>query len=224
MDPTEAEFEREAVRMLRNIGLKNVQELHYFQTPGSKRWKEGLRKPSEPRIRRFRTDDTNPKTDGVGQCPSPTTEFSFRSKGPLSSSTTNSTYSYRSHERLTHTKSAPEVKCLQSEPNPKFKSSNIPVPVSRTVTMAKPGAQTHKKLPDTKVLYSRKPSLKILSVATDTGVHLPTSVPVPAVTHHDEDDSLVTPKHLNPVSVYDRLAEYQDLAPEPLDKETEGTI
>ena len=67
------EFEREASQMLTNMGLKDADTLHFFQssnfTPGSgnQRWKEGLRKPTSPsRIRRFRSAPREPRTEVDG--------------------------------------------------------------------------------------------------------------------------------------------------------------
>jgi hypothetical protein len=229
MNTTEAEFEREAVQMLRNIGLKGVEELNFFQTSStsSKTWKEGLRKPSKPRVRRFRTDDSNP----IRRCASPAEESLCRSKVLLASTNSSGSHSLR-HERLTHTKSAPEgsnvspAACLPERSTAtvfKVTSTYIPLPVSRPVQMGAPTqTRSTEKHTETKVLSAQKPSLKILSMES-TGAKLVTSS---LVSSRKEVYSSITPKPLLPLNVYDRLEKYQDCSHssfEPPDKETKGS-
>ena len=229
MNTTEAEFDREAVRMLRNIGLKGVEELNYFQrsSNSSKTWKEGLRKPSKPRVRRIRTVDSNPTTT-VLRCASPAEESLCRSKVLLSSTNSSGSHSFR-HERLTQTKSAPEgsdvspAPCLSEPTVFKVTSTCIPPPVSRPVKMGAPTqTPTVEKQTETKVLSVQRPSLKILSMETTGVKHVTSSL----VSSRKEVDSSITPKPLLPLNVYDRLEKYQDCCHSSFelpDKETKGS-
>lgn len=56
----EAEFDREATQMLRNMGLEhNADTLNFFlSTSGSEKWKEVLRKPSPPSLKRSHTGES----------------------------------------------------------------------------------------------------------------------------------------------------------------------
>ena len=225
MSAVEADFEREATQLLRNIGLRDVDELNYFQTSSSggsnssRSWKEGLRKPSEPRIRRFRSDfAVHPKVTGK-----PTLRPPQPSK--LRPLPTNSLGNDRERPQVTRTKSAPpEDGKARPAASPSTNDLNCYIPKPVRVPMPT------KKLCDvdgiqqsgTKVLYSRKSSLKILSVTSsnDTDVQFPAQT---GPLRQKEADGTTT--SVVPSVLYDSLERCQDVAPyspEPLE-DTEGS-
>lgn len=123
----EAEFDREATQMLRNMGLEHdADALNFFlsdkSTSGGEKWKEVLRKPSPPSLRRFptssqresRSKGTEQKVEGSGLSDSKA-EFNgrrYRSKLPAprtnpSSQIKSESYSYLSHQPVVRAKSLP---------------------------------------------------------------------------------------------------------------------
>ena len=115
----EAEFEHEASKMMRNMGLQDVEKLKFFQscTDGDEKWKEGLRKPSQPRVRRFRAAvvpfnvvdryDERKKAPVINSaCRKPTGGSQPANNSKLTP--TDDGYWRKSRERLARTQSAPE--------------------------------------------------------------------------------------------------------------------
>ena len=71
---SESDFEREATQLLRGMGLHlDADTLNFFQSDnllsGDDKWKDGLRKPSPPRLRRVRTGEKRsvPRNEVDGQ-------------------------------------------------------------------------------------------------------------------------------------------------------------
>ena len=228
MSAVEAEFEREATQMLRNIGLRDVDELNYFQTSSSggnnssRSWKEGLRKPSEPRIRRFRSDfAVHPKVTGK-----PTSRPPQPSK--LRPLPTISLGNDRERPLVTRTKSAPpEDGKPRPTPSPSTNDLNsvltyIPKPVRVPIPTKKLCDVDGIQQSGTKVLYARKSSLKVLSVTSsnDTDVQFPEQT---GPLRQKEADGTTT--SVVPSVLYDSLERCQDVAPyspEPLE-DTKGS-
>lgn len=119
----EAEFDREATQMLRNMGLEhNADTLNFFlsnkSTSGSEKWKEVLRKPSPPSLKRSHTGESLSQRElcsggmelNVDE-PRLSTGFA-RSKLQVpranSSALQPQSYSYGCHQPVTRAKSVPE--------------------------------------------------------------------------------------------------------------------
>ena len=194
---TEAEFDREAAQLFRNMGLREVDTINYFQSSSrdSNKWKEGLRKPSRPRIRRFRAGDQLAQHSATvaEKCSSPAANVR-QSTDSLKQSQLSGN---RPHCHVFRTKSAPvNVKLAQcsSENTPtsnslhclsppaleirdmskpasvlRVRSTYIPVPAQIPVQKGPVSPSivgNHMQRTGTEVLYARKPSLKLLSVTS----------------------------------------------------------
>lgn len=160
MANNEAEFEHEATKMFFNMGLQDVDRLNFFQSPTDRneKWKEGLRKPSQPRVRRFRTGDTavlthrSPtKESVVGKqapfsnetCQKPDFQSKLHTPVNYTKSVKEDAYGYRrvkGHERAARAQSVPERvpdKFSSSEKSSRRGSSVSPHPPNATHYPAK---------------------------------------------------------------------------------------
>lgn len=115
----EAEFDREATQMLRNMGLEhNPDTLNFFlsnkSTSGSEKWKEVLRKPSPPGLKRSRTGESlsqralcSEEMELSVEEPRLSTGFT-RSKLQVPRPLQPQAYGYGCHQPVTRAKSVPE--------------------------------------------------------------------------------------------------------------------
>ena len=228
----EAEFEREAAQMMNKMGLGDVEKLNYFQTDSSKddKWKEGLRKPSQHRIRRVRAGDPRDSAAMASR-----TEISSGTSGS-SAKFSPSTTKYRNHGRATRVKSAPEGSAAPSarsdgpvqvgefshrmqESTSSGRTTRIPLPSGRSTTLQPFPNATGRGIDSSggttgaRVLYARKPSLKLLSVTTTTrtAVRFPTQNSLSGIGSKSVGCAAVAEPNsaLSGSSAYDRLAGYQ---------------
>ena len=191
----EAEFDREAAQMLSNVGLTDVEKLSFFQrnTAKSDKWKEGFRKP-QPRVKRVRARASfaQRKASDVGSSSSNANESGDPRKVQAQVSTTISNLDSTPRGRVVRTKSAPE--CGGEPLSPSAEGSDIHLRKSSELNVQStigslPSSVSFDKRPlsssgkdgggycRTKVLYSQRSSLKLLSVTNITSRTVePTSV------------------------------------------------